>query len=44
MQMSQNGTAGENVVTADVSALRGGLYLYQIEAGEDRAVGKLVVK
>jgi len=43
-EVTETRPAGENTITADVGALSNGLYLYKFEVGEERAVGKIVVK
>ncbi len=35
---------GENTLSMDISSLSDGLYFYNVEAGEERAAGKLVVR
>ncbi len=43
-EVTETRPAGENTITADVGALSNGLYLYKFEVGEERVVGKIVVK
>jgi len=44
MSFSEDRPAGENIMTAGIDGLTSGLYLYKFEVGEERAVGKIVVK